>query len=60
MPGEALVGLLLCVADADAARAALAPWGLTRAAVDADAAHIGRGYFGVSPNPPASSPTDAR
>jgi hypothetical protein len=60
MRGEALVGLLLCVADADAARAAFAPWDLTRTAVSADAEHIGRGYFGVSPDAPASSPTARR
>jgi hypothetical protein len=57
LPGEALVGLLLCAADADAARAAFAPWDLTRAADNADAAHIRRGYFGISP---ASSPTYRR
>jgi hypothetical protein len=60
MRGEALVGLLLCVDDADAARAAFAPWDLTRAAVNADAVHIGRGYYGVSPDAPASSPSEPR
>ncbi|MDX6677626.1 MAG: hypothetical protein QOE31_1678 [Solirubrobacteraceae bacterium] len=58
MPGEALTGLLLCVADADAARAAFKPWDLMRPALYDDAAHLGRGFVGSSHDAAASSPTD--
>jgi hypothetical protein len=58
LPGEALVGLLLCVTDAGAARAAFEPWKVMRPADYADAAHINRGYVGDNAHTPASMPTD--
>jgi hypothetical protein len=57
-PGEALAGLLLCVADADAARAAFRPWDVMRPALFSDAAHVYRGFPGRSPDPSAPSPTE--
>lgn len=58
LPGEALTGLLLCVADADAARAAFRPWDLMRPALLTDVAHLYHGFTGRSPDPSASSPTE--
>lgn len=40
IPGEALTGLMLSVADPVAARTALAPWGLTRGGSISDLQHV--------------------
>ncbi len=46
--GEAMTGLLLCVADPTAARAAFSPWDLTRPGSYADAEHVIAGFLGAT------------
>lgn len=56
--GEALVGLMLCVGDAAAARAAFEPWGLTRVASYEDAGHVVRGFSEGATRSAASSSSE--